>query len=476
MRSKPYKHQAEIAESTWHLPAYALWHEQGTGKTRIVLETAERLHRAGKITGLLVVAPPGVHLGWALDECPKHLDAGTFRAVAWDRDLVRTRLAVSEVMQYPGLQVMTISYDQMMTDAGARWAKKFLEAGPRLYCADETSKIKTPGTQRTKRILASAAYAPFRRILNGTPVTDSPFAAYSQLRFLEHGFWERTVGVRNNATFKALFGVWEIRKAGHRQYPHLVDHRNLPLLREVMESIGSTILKDDVLDLPAKIRVTRRFEPSTRQKEMHGALLETYRAEFPDGAEVTAELAIVRLTRLRQIASGFVPADGEPARWIDGPSTPRLEALEDALEEAGMGEGPQPGRQAIVWCQYSLSVDAVMARCRAMDLRAAPYDGRIPGDARRQTVEGFQGGSIDVLVAKPQCGGVGLTLTAATTVIYYENGYSREERLQSEDRAHRIGQTRPVTYIDLLGEDLIDGHVLGVLERKADVAAFLRRT
>jgi len=369
-----------------------------------------------------------------------------------------------------GLAVLALSYHAIMTKAGAKAAKKFLTSRSCLYVADESTCFKTPNAKTTKRVLASAKYAPYRRVLNGTPVADSPFDAYTQVRFADPTAWARAFGIGSFSEFKTFFGVWKQEQKGKTKFPLFIEYRNLDLMHQVMDEVGSRLLKDDVLDLPSRLYSKVYFDLSSEQRWAYDELFEEFQT-WLDGDTVTAELAIVRMTRLQQVASGYVPVDDdavkrpsdrEPPRMI-GTDRPRIQALVELLKRVP--------RQAIIWAKYSLDVDMIAEAIRASGWSYGVYDGRTPPDERLSIRRAFQAGDIKFFISKPTCAGLGLNLAAADTVIYYNNLFSLDKRLQSEARPHRIGQTRAVHYIDLIASNTIDGYILKKLRGKKRVAA-----
>jgi SNF2 family DNA or RNA helicase len=182
--------------------------------------------------------------------------------------------------------------------------------------------------------------------------------------------------------------------------------------------------------------------------------------EFGD-VVVVKDLAA--LMKLQQITSGFVNPPGGGTPIYIGEKNPRLAALTDLLEDVT--------GQVIVWARFREELAAVAAALRKAGLRVAEYHGGVNSADRELAVDGFQRGEIDVFVGQPQSGGIGLTLTNAETVIYYSNDFSLETRLQSEDRAHRIGTKRNVVYVDLVATGTIDESIARALQRKSGLAA-----
>lgn len=490
-RTEPFPHQHAEFEATRDLEHRGLWWEMGVAKTKVVVDTASWLWLTGKIDGVLVMAPSGVHTQWVDDEIPKHaplqvLDSldkfvwftskasALYFQKAWDKFLKRPRPA--------GLSVMTMTYDSLMTEAGAQAAKKFLMSRRVLLVLDETTVIKTPGSKVTKRVLAMAKYAPYRRVLNGTPGTDSPFEFYSQVKVLNPDAW-KPLGIDGADAFRTFFGVYEKRQLkepktvkgnGGRtwqmtHFDHLVSYKNLDEMARVVAAHGSRLLKRDVFpNLPPKLYSKVYFDLTSRQRKAYDDLRDEYRTWLASGDLVTADLAIVRFTRLSQICSGYLPVDGEdePTALVDPKDNPRINLLEDVIADI-------PGK-FIVWGRYNVDIDLISALLRRLGIVHVTWDGRTSEEDRRTGKQRFVEGDARAFVAKPSSSaGRGLNLQVADTVVYYNNSFVADDRLQSEDRAHRPGIHHPVKYIDLIAQGTIDTKIVDALRKKRETAALV---
>ncbi len=458
---------------TKDLPNWCWWWDQGTGKSKMGIDTACYLYGEGKIDAVIVLAPKGVESNWAIDEFPRHLWDSIIPCIAlWDtgkRGTKKHKAMLKEMLEYPGLKVLCISYNGLMTTDGAKLVRGMLRENRCLYIADESDAFKTPDTKTCKRVLASSKLATYRRVMNGTPVEDSPFQAYSQVKFAEPNVWAQ-LGIHNYGQFKAFFGIFEKRVITvgdkERTYPALVRYQNMDLLHKSMYEYGTRVLKEDVLqDLPAKSYTKVYFDLTSEQRRVYKELREELFAELTAGLEVSAELAIVKLVRFQQITSGFVPADDTKELVRLGKKNPRLDALKMAL-------GAHFG-QKIVWAKYTTEIDMIAKLLDEMEISYRIYDGRTSSADRQRHKEDFQAGAYEVFLAKQSAAARGLTLTAATTCIYFSNLFSLGLRKQSEDRAHRIGQHHPVLYIDLVARGTVDEHIIGTLRDKRERSAIV---
>lgn len=466
---KPFKHQLEIFEKTRDMAGHALLLEMGTGKSRIVIDTVAWLFAQGEIDALLVVAPNGVHANWLSDELPKHLHPsvkceGHCYSTAKYKTVTH-KDSYERMIHSDGLAVLCISYDAFITDHGKAAVKRFLTSRKCFYVLDESTRIKNPSAIRTKTILASARYAEYRRILTGTPVTNGPFDIFSQMKFLDPVFWVAH-GFASFTVFKQYFGIFTKMTNPNTgsMFDSCVGYRNLPVLARILQHSSSRVLKSEVLDLPPKVYTKRYYEMTGPQATIYRQMRDDFIATLESGVEVTAALAIVRLMRLQQIASGWMPVeqdDGKKPLTMFS-ANPRLDCLTDTLEDI-------PG-QVLIWSRFTQDINLI---CDKLKGQAVRYDGSVSDSERQLALQKFHDGEATYFVANPAAAGEGLTLTEAKTVIYYNNSFKLAERQQSEDRAHRIGQTDSVTYIDIVCSGTIDEHVAECLVTKADIACQL---
>tara|TARA_R110000796_G_scaffold41179_3_gene102006 strand:+ start:2223 stop:3683 length:1461 start_codon:yes stop_codon:yes gene_type:complete len=467
LKLTPYPHQREVFEHSKDLEGYGLFHEMGCGKTAPTIWTAAHLYQQGKIDGLLVLAPNGVHANWTVEEIPEHMPAEVLehtRCLTWYSAKAKnksTQKALVELLEHDGLAVMVASYDALMTDLGSKAIKAFLDKRETLAVLDESGRIKTAGSKRTKRVTAMGKHAKYRRILTGTPVDNSPHDVYTQIRWIRPDVW-LDMGIRNATQFSHRFGIWENRRnASGGSFPSLIRYVDLDVLKKVADDVGDRRLKSEVLDLPEKIYTRRTFDLNPEQRRVYNALEKEYFTQLEDGSEVTADMALVRMLRMSQIASGYVGNDDD--ELIPLGVNVRMKCLKDTLEDVT--------GHVIIWGRYNCEIDAIREMLGTRD--AVYYDGRTSDEDKAEALIKFQReGTARFFVAKPSAACEGLTLHRAGTVIYASNSFSLRERLQSEDRAHRAGMPdRPVTYIDLVARGTLDAYILRALRKKRNLAA-----
>lgn len=473
MQDYPYKtpplaHQKQILEETWDRAAFALFHEMGCGKTKIVIDNIAYLYSVGKIDGALIIAPNGVDLNWLIDEIPKHLpekiqkQSRVWRFSTQKQNTKAHQEQVKWNREHHGLAWLLMSYNAVMTQKGKEALLHFLQKRKTFYVLDESVSIKTPGAKRTMRLVRTGPNAQYRRILDGYPNPQGAFDLYSQIRFLDGDFWKRK-GWADFFTFKHYFGVF---RPGHNHqtdqaYEELLGYQHLEELSELIKPIASRLRKADVLDLPPKIYEPRYFELTPTQRKMYDELENEFKVWLEEQDDlVVATLAIVRMLRLQQISCGYLPTgEGEPVHMIEG-ENPRLVLLRELVQDI-------PGKM-IIWARYRLDIQLIQQILNELDILYVTYIGETSDEDRIKAKKEFQEGSAKIFLGTPSAAGIGLTLHAAHTVIYYSNSFNLRDRVQSEDRAHRAGLDHPVTYIDLLGVNTVDRNIMLNLCGKLD--------
>ena len=460
-KTKPYAHQLTALEKSWNRENYAYFMEMGTGKTKVLIDNLAMLYDKGKVDGALIVAPKGVIGTWYNQEIPTHLpDHIENVTVLWQSNITKTQQEKLDSLfkSETNLHILIMNVEALSTDKGLKFAGKFLNSHKVLMAIDESTTIKNSSAKRTKNILALSKYAKYKRIMTGSPVTKNPLDLYSQCEFLSP--W-----LLNFQSFYAFRNRYaEMRTIHARGRSIQVVHRfqNIGELSDKLKDFSYRVLKEDCLDLPDKIYVKRNITLTPEQAKVYRQMKTTALAVL-NGKQVTSVTVLTQLMRLHQITCGHFTADDGTTQLV---KNNRITELMNVLEET---EG-----KAIIWANYQHDISEIK---NAIIKEYGPgsvvdYYGLTPQDQRQDNIKRFQQDpECRFLLGTPQTGGYGITLTAANTVIYYSNGYDLEKRLQSEDRAHRIGQKKAVTYVDITCEDTVDEKITKALRKKINIAS-----
>jgi SNF2 family DNA or RNA helicase len=461
-KTKPYEHQLIALEKSWDKEEYAYFMEMGTGKSKVLIDNIAILYDKGKINGVLIVAPKGVYKNWYSSEIPTHLASHVqYKSVLWTASISKTKQEeLNSLFKSDfNLHVLVMNVEAFSTKKGLQFASKFLNSHKTLMAVDESTTIKTPSAKRTKSILALSKSAVYRRILTGSPITKSPLDLYTQCGFLN----DELLGFSSYYAFRSRYAHMIERNFGGRRVQIVKNYQRLDELSKLIEPFSYRVLKEDCLDLPDKIYIRREIELTDEQLKLYTTMKQMALATL-NGKMLTAPNVLTQLMRLHQITCGHFKSDDGKIQEL---KNNRLEELMSILEET---EG-----KAIIWANYIYDIERISAAIKKEygDDSVVEYYGAIHTDERQKNIERFQDplSPFRFFIGNPQTGGYGITLTAANTVIYYSNGYDLEKRLQSEDRAHRIGQKKSVTYIDLIAEKTIDEKIVKALRKKIDIAS-----
>ena len=460
-KTKPYKHQLTALEKSWNRETYAYFMEMGTGKTKVLIDNASMLYDKGKINGVLVIAPKGVIGTWYNQELPTHLPNHIENVtILWQSNITKKQRenleSLFEVEE--SLHILIMNVEALSTTKGVEFAKKFLSCHETLMAIDESTTIKNPKAKRTKNIIKASEMAKYRRIMTGSPVTKNPLDLYSQCEFLNPYLLDFT----SFYAFRNRYALMKTINVQGRSIQVVDKFQNLAELSDTLKNFSYRVLKEDCLDLPDKIYMKRQINLTPDQYKLYDQMKKEALAIL-NGKKVTTVNALTQLMRLHQITCGHFTAD-------DGTTQPiknnRIDELMDVLEEI---EG-----KAIIWAHYQYDIKSIIKEIVKVHGPGSivDYYGLTPQDERQPNIKKFQSDpKCRFIVGTPSTGGYGITLTAANTVIYYSNGYDLEKRLQSEDRAHRIGQKKSVTYVDINADNTVDEKIVKSLRKKINIAS-----
>ena len=466
-KTEPYAHQRKAWEESWNKRYYALFMEMGTGKSKVAIDTIGALYEAGEIDTALILAPKGVYDNWVQGEIPTHLpDRIKRKILRWQPNVTQKFLkelkdfAVPSLREPDYLHLFVMNVEAFSSGKGAETALDFLKMNPKsIMVVDESTTIKNRQAQRTKNIVKCGRVARYRRILTGSPITKSPMDLFSQCDFLA----DKCLGFNSFFAYQNRYAVVQKRTMGARSFNEVVGYRRLDELTKKLEPISNRVLKQDCLDLPDKVYQIYNVPLTNEQKNVYAMMKKLALAKLESGELATTQSVLTQIMRLQQITCGHLRTDDGELRNIQ---SNRLDSLMEIVEEV---QG-----KAIIWATWShdLEMIADALRRRFGPEAAATYYGETPQDERQKIVNDFQNKAhpLRFFVGQPKTGGYGITLTEANTMIYYSNSYDLEIRLQSEDRAHRIGQKNPVTYIDMLSPETIDEKIIKALRNKINLA------
>ncbi len=460
-KTEPFWHQKVSFNFARALEQCALFLEQGLGKSKVFIDLATWRFRKGQVRAVLVVCPNSVVGAWA-KEIATHghddfkgvilLEGSTAKRVKTITEATIKGFTGFYVVNYEGLLGLWDYMLQQQKDG----ARLFQMIG-----LDESSRIKHAQSKRSQICWKLGMTVKYRNILTGTPVTQTGEDIFGQYRFLKPQiFGPYATAFRGQYL---IMGGFEMRQ--------VIGYRNFPDFLKKVYSVAIRFTKERCLDLPPKVyqtRVVRLDEETSRQ---YRTFEKECVAEF-SGAKIAAPLIMTKIMKLSQVTGGFIyeqGTDGQRVATHTFAKNPKLDDLEEFLEEVR-------GKKVIVWCRFTQEIEVIRKLLESRAIRYVAIHGQVPVEERSAAVAAFQEDTaVTVFLGQVATAGLGITLTAAEYVYYYSNTYALEDRLQSEDRPHRIGLKHTVVYVDCLaethdGKRTIDHDVLAVLKGKATFA------
>ncbi|WP_353737755.1 DEAD/DEAH box helicase [Dehalobacter sp.] len=458
IKAVPYKHQIEafyfvcslfglIPQMKLISIGVALLMEMGTGKTITTISVIGALYNAGKIKRVLIIAPLSIVGVWQ-EELLKFADFNYTVAV-----LSGTGNKKADTLRHmtgTPLQVVIVNYESAW-----RLEDELLKFNADIIVADEGHKIKTHNTKQSKSLHKLGAAARYKMLLTGTVITNKAIDVFSQYKFLNPTVFGQSFYIFRNKYFDMT---------GYGSHTPILKKSMERELTERLHSIAYRITKAECLDLPATTDIIRYVELETNAAKVYKDLVKDSFAELSKG-EVTVTNVLTRLLRLSQLTGGFIGDDeGNAPQRI---STSKLSALEDIIDEA-LNEN----KKLVVIARFIAEIKAI---CKLIESKKVKYSLIMGGVKERDVqVSQFQNDpEVQVFVGQIATAGLGITLTAASTMVFYSLDYSMSNFEQTKARIHRVGQKENCTYIYLTAKGTVDEKVLKALQNKADLARTL---
>lgn len=459
-KTKPYKHQLTALKESKDKKNFAYFMEMGTGKSKVTIDNICYLYEKGEIDTVIISAPKGVYMNWVKSELPAHMwDSVDYCVGAYSSSMrVAQKRQMEDMLSSEGkLKILVINIESFVTRKGLSLATALAKSSTDglMTIIDESTCIKNHKSKRAKGAMQISRLSKYSRILTGTPITNNPLDLFSQCEFLYPG----ASGHTSYWAFKHRYAVCEPMVLGNRTFEVIKGFKNHGELTSKLNEYSFRVLKSECLDLPDKIYMKREVPMTAEQKSIYDSLKNQSLVLLGEGI-LTSTNALTTLSKLQQIACGHVKDDFGDITEI--PSH-KITALHETLQEL------DDGTKVIIWCNFQEDVRMLK---RSLDEKAVTYYGETADDEREEAIAKFKDkdSGVRFFIGTPHCGGRGLTLNIATHVIYFSNSFKLEDRLQSEDRCHRIGQSESVTYIDLVTKDTVDEKILSALRDKQDLA------
>lgn len=424
----------------------------GTGKTLTSIATMGAMYQMGAIKKVLIVAPTSVCSVW-----PKEFDEyADFKynvaVLLGDKQKRLATLRSLEAFPFKALRVAVINYE-------STWREGLFEAlqewAPDMVIADESQRIKEPSAKQSKAMHRLGDIAKYKLILSGTPIQNNAIDLFSQYRFLDP-----TVFGTNFYAFRSRYAIM-----GGFDRRQIVGYKDLDKLIQKEHSIAYRVTKDEALDLPEQTFLTRYIPLEGTAKNLYDRIKRDSFAELENGGQITTPTVLTKLLRLQQFTGGFIQADesARPEFVFKG----KIDALGDILDDYVI----DAGKKLVIFCRFRPEIDLISDSLKKRRIKYAAIYGDIKIEDRGPIVADFQSNpETKVFLAQIDTAGLGITLTAADTCVYYSENFNYAAYSQSLARIHRIGQRNCCSYIHLVVEHSIDEVVLKALAKKEDLA------
>jgi SNF2 family DNA or RNA helicase len=456
----PFKHQQEAADFILsHDGSGAIFHEIGLGKTRTALE----IFRASKVkdpTLKLFVCCPLSLIEAAWGEDIRKFTTFKYRNLH-DQDILDA-----------GEDIFIINYESMISNSTFPQVLKLIQRWNFMIVLDESSKLKNHKAKITKTLLAIRHLFKYRIVMSGTPAPNSELEYWAQMNFVKSGiFNEKFYPFRNY-----YFHLERTKSGGPEYFQGQIITKDMArqmfsqgwhyaITGKKREELMQRILphchhakKIDCLDLPEQLDEKRLVTLPAKLQHYYDEMKREYIIEIK-GNFVTAQVALAKIMKLRQITSGF--AIDEDSQALDLGSNPKLKELEDILEEAG-------NQQVIIWCQFHHEINVIkeMLGDKAVTLYGETKE-------KIEPIDLFKHGKAQYLIAHPRSAGHGLTFVNCSLEVFFSLDYSWEAYEQARGRIHRAGQVNKCTYMHLIARNSIDEEILDVLQHKKEATEIL---
>lgn len=478
---KPYDHQVKMVEFALTHSNCALFAEMGTGKSKSAVDIVRNRAIQDGVRKVLIICPKSILKNWEREIL---LNTGNSENVEVRiLDGSKSQRVALLTLPLKRLCFFIINYE------GVRILKDDLvNLDFHMIIADESTRIKNFRAARTKACIAVGKKVKYKLILSGMPVTQSPLDLHSQYLFLDNGEmlgWSY-IAFGNKYFTPAIFRCPEKHVISNKNYissdkvycyrcgkwyPHsqgLVwkwecKDGALEEINKLIYQKAIRFTKSQCIDLPPKVYEQREIELNDEERHIYNDMNEKLKTEI-QGEEIKASVILTKLLRLQQITSGYATDEYGVERQIN--NCTKLKELEDLLEEIG--------GKVVIWCKFIRNIKAITELLDSKNISYVTFFGETSVEDRDAAIQKFQNNStMKVFVAQISTGGFGISLTAASTVVYFSLGYSLEEYEQSQDRCHRIGQVNKVTYINIIAQNTIDELVLKALTEKKSVADYV---
>ena len=456
-KTKPYEHQRSALNQSANQKEWAYFMEMGTGKTKVTIDNFAYLYFTKKINAVLIIAPKSVYTIWE-NEIQIHLpNEIKYKIYKWNIDKPKDYASLNKSQDF---RIFLINVEALSTKRGLDACVDYLSKNTSNFVVlDESTTIKNRTAKRSRNILKLRSLSRIRRILTGSPITKSPLDLYTQCQFLN----PQLLGFTSYLTFRNRYAEMGDIPVGSGRFISIPKYyKRLDELEDKLKTFSTRIRKDQCLDLKPKIRQKRYIDLEGDNKTLYERL-RVHALAIVENSTISFSNKLTEIIKLHQVCNGFTKNDDGELMQLH---KQKLNALEEIIDET---DG-----KIIVFANYIYNINEIVTFLQhkyGKNSTVSIY-GAVNVEDRTKAVKRIQEDkNTRFIVINPTTGGFGLTLTACNTVIYFSNNYNLEVRMQSEDRAHRMGQKGSVVYIDIVARNTLDEAIMKSLINKGKIAA-----
>ena len=474
-KTLPWDNQKTALLLGRNMPYFAYLMDQGTGKTKLLLDDAAHNYMEGRIDALLVLAPNSVKTNWVMwdhmleegdtpDAVDTHMsEVVPVRKAVWiSASRKDDKREWGEFEDYlscrtdKNLIILTVNYDAITLPRVFDFLEEFVKEFRTMICCDESTYIKTPGSKRTKAALKLRRHCPVARIMTGTPIIKRPVDAFAQFMFLD----EDVLGFNSFYSFRNRYCVM-----GGYEFKQVVAYKNLDELSDKIASCSYRVMLQDCLDIPPKIYLPDRIvNMSKAQLKAYSTMRKDMFAEHPKG-EVVATIALTQQMRLQEITGGYLPIIDEVTgervgtqELVDPKNNPKFKEVLELVENS---------QQFIIWSCFHGEIDGLQVLLEAEGYKVAVFDGRVDDRDKLRIRKDYQNGKYDGVIANAQAGGMGIDeFKVADLSVYVSNqNGGTEGRMQSEARTFRGGMEHSCRFADVMVSNSVDIKIRRMIDK-----------
>jgi len=533
-KTKLYDHQKIAFEKFRDSEYFALFADMGTGKSKIAIDICAYHFQEGRVNACLIIAPNNVHAQWIREQFPEHCPVN-YRPLIWSSGKRGKRIWDDMLLRFlvendSRLKVLAVNVEAFQSDSVIPTVATFVKNHKVFIIVDEATRIKNREAKRTKTIHRLNKYG-IRCILTGTPTAKSPFDLWSQMEFLSKNYFHTSYFVFQHRYGVLMTGVNEVSEKKYKtlinekmynivfsklkrikaqrggtlmpddyevvavetgvseknvrfieHHPEYTRYKRLDELKAIIAPDVFSVTKAECLDLPPKVYEKIYVDMSKEQRRIYMNLKYELLAQYED-KELTIVNKVALTLRLMQVIGGFFPFMREEQRVkgserytelvgdgkLIGEKSVKFEAIRADLEEV-------PDEQRIIiWAHFVPELKMIYNELKK-EHSCCLYYGGTSADDRLDIIECFKAGKYKIFIGNAATAGFGLNLQNATLQYYYSNTFRVEERLQAEDRSHRIGVKSTVVYKDIIMKGTVDEKIFANIKAGRDLNDFFKRT